>query len=254
MENDQLELSAEETRELEEIRNRKILWWFLAIVCTAAGTVIPFMLTDQAGTIAWSLGIVAAGAMLGLLNSNRPWVFPAMLAAGYTLTGSLIGGVETGSDLIIRLQLGATLAIPAAIGSYAGAVVRKLARGRMQIYGSGTPRIARMIAIVIGTLASIVFVKLPGQNGVVFATLMLLVSALVLGYMYSDRLWRWVIMLGYGIPLAALLRTILELYYYPEANGLFPIELSLAVILAVLPTLLGSMVGRALHRYRLRTH
>ncbi|MBL0060050.1 MAG: hypothetical protein IPP40_00735 [bacterium] len=111
-----------------------------------------------------------------------------------------------------------------------------------------------MIAIVIGTLASIVFVKLPGQSGVVFATILLLVSALVLGYMYSDRLWRWVIMLGYGIPLAALLRTILELYYYPEANGLFPIELSLAVILAVLPTLLGSMVGRALHRYRLRTH
>ena len=250
----QPEFTAQETRELEEVRNRKILWWFLAFVSTAAGTIIPFMLTDQAGTIAWSLGIVAVGAVLGLLDSRKPWVFPAMLAAGYTLAGSLIGGMETATDLIIRLQLGATLAIPAAIGSYAGAVVRKIVRGRLQLSGPETPRIARMIAIVIGTLASIVFVKLPGQNGVVFATLMLLVSALVLGYMYSDRLWRWVIMLGYGIPLAALLRTILELYYYPEANGLFPIELSLAVILAVLPTLLGTMVGRALHRYRLRTH
>ncbi len=254
MEKAQPELTAQETRELEEIHNRKILWWFLAFVSTATGTIVPFMLTDQVGTIAWSLGIVAAGAVLGLLDSRRPWVFPAMLAAGYTLAGSLIGGMETAADLIIRLQLGATLAIPAAIGSYAGAVVRKIVRGRLQLSGPETPRIARMIAIVIGTLASIVFVKLPGQNGVVFATLMLLVSALVLGYMYSDRLWRWVIMLGYGIPLAALLRTILELYYYPEANGLFPIELSLAVILAVLPTLLGSMVGRALHRYRLRTH
>lgn len=254
MEKAQPELTAHETRELEEVRNRKILWWFLAFVSTAAGTIIPFMLTDQAGTIAWSLGIVAVGAVLGLLDSRKPWVFPAMLATGYTLAGTLIGGMETATDLIIRLQLGATLAIPAAIGSYAGAVVRKIVRGRLQLSGPETPRIARMIAIVIGTLASIVFVKLPGQNGVVFATLMLLVSALVLGYMYSDRLWRWVIMLGYGIPLAALLRTILELYYYPEANGLFPIELSLAVILAVLPTLLGTMVGRALHRYRLRTH
>ncbi len=254
MEKDQSELTAQATRELEEIRNRKILWWFLAFVSAAAGTIVPFMLTDQAGTIAWSLGIVAAGAVLGLLDSRRPWVFPAMLAAGYTLAGSLLGGMDSATDLIIRLQLGATLAIPAAIGSYAGAVVRKIARGRLQLSGPETPRIARMIAIVIGMLASIVFVKLPGQNGIVFATLMLLVAALVLGYMYSDRLWRWVVMLGFGIPLAALLRTILELYYYPESNGLFPIELSLAVILAVLPTLLGTMIGRALHRYRLRTH
>lgn len=248
------ELPLQETHEQEEIRNRKILWWFLAMVSTVIGTVIPFMLTDQAGTIAWSLGIVASGVVLGLLDSRHPWVFPAMLTAGYTLAGSMLGGVELVSDFLLRLQLGATLAIPAAIGSYAGAVGRKLLRGRLHVSGPETPRIARLLALTIGSIASIIFIKMPGQNGVMFSSMVLLVSALTLGYLYSDRLWRWVIMLGYGIPLAALLRTILELYYYPEANGLFPIELSLALTLAVLPTLVGTMVGRALHNYRLRAH
>lgn len=244
----------QETHEEEEIRNRKILWWFLAIVTTAAGTVVPFMLKDQAGTVVWSIGIVASGVVLGLLDSHKPWRFPAMLALGYMLAGSLLGGVETAKDLLVRLQLGATLAVPAAIGAYAGAVGRKLLRGRLQMSGPETPRSARFIALTVGTIASIIFVKIPGQQGVLLSSIVLLVPALVLGYLYSDRLWRWVILLGYGIPLSALLRTCLELYYYPESNGLFPIELSLAVTLAVFPTLLGLMAGREFHRYRLRTH
>lgn len=243
-----------QTREQDEIKNRRILWWFLAIVGTVIGTIVPFMLTDQAGTIAWSLGIVASGVILGLLDSRHPWIFPALLASGYTLAGSLLGGIETVSDILLRLQLGATLAIPAAIGSYAGAVGRKLLRGRLQVSGPETPRIARLLALTVGSISSIIFIKLPGQDGILYSSALLLVSAIVLGYLYSDRLWRWVILLGYGIPLAALLRTILELYYYPEANGLFPIELSLAMAIAVLPTLVGTMAGRALHQYRLRTY
>ncbi|MCB1059091.1 MAG: hypothetical protein KDB65_02560 [Calditrichaeota bacterium] len=242
------------TREAEEIRNRKILWWFLALVSTAAGVVVPFMLTDQAGTIMWTLSIVASGMILGLLDSRKPWVFPVLLALGYSAAGTLLGGFGNLPDLLVRLQLGATLAIPAAIGSYAGAVLRKLARGRLQVHGKETPRSARWIALAIGSISSIIFVKIPGQVGIFYSFTLLLGAALILGYMYSDRLWRWVMLLGYGIPLAALMRTILELYYYPEANGLFPIELSLAMALAVLPTLLGTMAGRALHRYRLRTH
>jgi hypothetical protein len=243
----------QETHEAEDIRNRKILWWFLALISTAAGVIVPFMLTDQAGTILWTLSIVASGAILGLLDSRKPWIFPVMLAVGYSIAGTLLGGWASFEELLMRVQLGATLAIPAAIGSYGGAVARKLARGRLQIHGKDTPRSARMVALAVGTIASIIFVKLPGQTGVALSFSLLLVAALVLGYMYSDRLWRWVMLLGYGIPLAALLRTILELYYYPEANGLFPIELSLAMALAVLPTLIGTMAGRALHRYRLHT-
>lgn len=254
MENPATGLTPQRTRELEEIRNRRILWWFLAIVATCAGTVIPFMLTDQAGTIAWSLSIVVSGVILGLLDSRRPWVFPVLLALGYAAAGTLIGGISSVGEVITRFQLGATLAIPAAIGSYAGAVVRKLARGRLQLSGPETPRSARWIALTVGTIASIIFVKMPGQYGILWSFTLLLSSAIALGYLYSDRLWRWVMMLGYGIPLAALLRTILELYYYPEANGLFPIELSLALSLAVLPTLVGTMVGRALHRFHLRTN
>jgi len=252
MENIQVNQPLQETHEAVEIRNRRILWWFLAIISTAVGTIVPFMLEDQAGTILWSLSVVSCGAILGLLDSKRPWIFPLMLASGYTLAGSLIGSLGSFSDLLMRLQLGATLAIPAAIGSYAGAVARKLVRGRLRTSGPVTPRSARLIALSIGSISSIVFVKMPGQTGVVIAFTILLVSALILGYLYSDRLWRWVILLGFGIPLVALLRTSLELYYYPETNGLFPIELSLALILSVLPTLLGTMVGRALHRFQAR--
>lgn len=241
-------------REQEEIRQRKILWWFLASACTIVGTIVPFMLTDQAGTIAWSLGILISGIILGLLNSRTPWVFPLMLTGGYTLAGTLLGGFDTFGGLLMRLQLGATLAIPAAIGSYAGAVIRKLLRGRLHWSGNDTPRVARWAALAIGACASIIFVKMPGSEGVLLASLLLLISAVYLGYRYSDRLYRWVILLGYGIPLAALMRTVLELYYYPEANGLFPIELSLAVAVAVFPALVGSMAGRALHRFKLRTH
>ena len=242
------------TQEQVEIRNRKILWWFLAILATFGGTVMPFMLDNQAGTIAWSLGIVLAGLVLGLLDSRRPWIYPLLLAAGYTVVGTLLGGIEQLSDLAIRLQLGATLAVPAAIGSYAGAVIRKLLRGRLRWGGPETPRSARWIALTIGSIASIIFIKMPGIDGMIVASILLLGAAVYLGYRYSDRLWRWVILLGFGIPMVAFLRTCLELYYYPEANGLFPIELSLTMVLAVLPTLLGTMAGRALHRFRLRTH
>ncbi|MCB9366820.1 MAG: hypothetical protein H6508_06555 [Calditrichaeota bacterium] len=245
--------STESQQEREGTRQRRILWWFLAMVCTIGGVAAPFMLTDQAGTIAWAMAIVLAGAVLGLLNSQRPWLYPVMLALGYALVGLLLGGFESWKALLIRLQLGATLAIPAAIGSYAGAVIRKLVRGRMQWTGAETPRAARWAATAMGMCSAVIFVKLPGQNGLILSCALLLLSALYLGYHYSDRLWRWVVLLGFGIPLVALMRTALELYYYPEANGLFPIELSLAVAVAVFPSLLGSMVGRALHRYKLRT-
>jgi len=241
-------------REHEEQRQRKILWWFLAAAFTIVGTIVPFMLDDQAGTIAWSLGILLAGFTLGLLNSRTPWKFPLLLTGGYTLAGVLLGGWEDMSTLLMRLQLGATLAIPAAIGSYAGAVVRKLVRGRLHWSGQETPRAARLSALAIGAISSVIFIKVPGRTGVIYAGLLLLAAAVFLGYRYSDRLYRWVILLGYGIPLAALMRTSLELYYYPEANGLFPIELSLALIVAVLPVLLGTMIGRAFHQRRLTTH
>jgi len=245
---------AQATQEALEIRNRKILWWFLAVVATFGGTVLPFMMENQAGTILWSLGIVLSGLVLGLLDSRRPWVYPLMLAVGYTAVGTILGGIEQFSDWLMRLQLGATLAIPAAIGSYAGAVIRKLVRGRLQWDGPETPRGARWVALTVGSIASIIFIKMPGLDGMIWSSSLLLGTALVLGYYYSDRLWRWVILLGYGIPMVAFLRTCLELYYYPEANGLFPIELSLTMVLAVLPTLIGTMLGRALHRNRLRPH
>ncbi|MBK6765976.1 MAG: hypothetical protein IPG71_06515 [bacterium] len=241
-------------REQEEHRQRKILLGFLASAFTIVGTIVPFMLTDQAGTIAWSVGILLAGFTLGLLNSRTPWKFPLLLTAGYTIAGVLLGGWDDMSTLLMRLQLGATLAIPAVIGSYAGAVVRKLVRGRLHWSGHDTPRVARMSALAIGAIASIIFIKVPGRAGVLYAALLLLAAALYLGYHYSDRLYRWVIMLGYGIPLAALMRTVLELYHYPEANGLFPIELSLALIVSVLPVLLGTMIGRAYYNHRLHTH
>lgn len=240
-------------KDQDEVRQRRILWWFLAIACSIAGVIAPFMLADQAGTVAWAIGLSVSGLLLGLLNSRAPWRFPVMLALGYTLVGLLLGGFDSWKSMMIRLQLGATLAIPAAIGSYAGAVIRKLARGRLHWSGMETPRVARIAALALGASSAVIFIKIPGKGGLLLASALLLVSAAYLGYHYSDRLWRWVILLGYGIPAAALLRTVLELYHYPEANGLFPIELSLAVAIAVFPTLIGSIAGRALHRYRLHT-
>lgn len=234
----------------QAIFHRKVLWWVLALICTIAGTVTPFMLRDNIGTAIWAFAIFGCGALLGLLDSKRPWIFPLLLAASYAIAGSIVGGIEQIYDVILRLQLGLTLAIPAAIGAYAGAFLRKLARGRFKLHGAETPSVVRTAALLIGAISAASVSIISQPTGSMLAVVLLFAAAAVLGYHYSDRLWRWVLYLGYGIPFAVLVRLAFELRNNPESHGLFPIEISLAIAIAILPALSGAMLGRLFHQAR----
>jgi hypothetical protein len=69
-------------------------------------------------------------------------------------------------------------------------------------------------------------------------------AATAISYLKPQRLWRWVIALVPGLPLAVILRIIVDISRVPTSHDLYPLEIGIACIYAIVPVLGGALIGR----------
>lgn len=69
-------------------------------------------------------------------------------------------------------------------------------------------------------------------------------STMFISIIRPDRVWRWAIAVGLGLPAAVILSVMAE----PEAYQLLPLTIILSVLIAIPPALAGGYFGRLVRR------
>jgi hypothetical protein len=231
--------------QLQRNRRKHQQWWSLAILFTIVCTIAPLLMKGKLGSAVWVVGMMAFGAVLGSLSHNRPWRFGLVLSIAFIVEAMLVGGVGTIYDLMDKLRFGVTISIPAFIGSYGGAFVRKLIRHHIHL--TGEPESIRYwkAAAGFGTAAGVLTIIASSAGEVPVPAMALLAgAATAISYLKPQRLWRWVIALVPGLPLAVILRIIVDISRVPTSHDLYPLEVGIACIYSIVPVLGGVLIGR----------
>ncbi|MBU1637048.1 hypothetical protein KKC97_05215 [bacterium] len=226
-------------------RKRRIRWWLLAALFAVLCTLAPLFMQGKVGSVVWVTGMMACGATLGGMNHYRPWRFGLLLSFAFVFEAILIGGSSSIYDLLDKIRFGVTIAIPAFIGSYGGAFIRKLIRHHIHL--TGEPENIRYwkAAVGFGTAAGILTIIANSAGEVPLPAMFLLFSAATaISYLKPERLWRWVVTMTPGLPVAVILRVIFDLSRNPASHDLYPLEIGIAVIYGVVPVLSGAIAGR----------
>jgi hypothetical protein len=242
---DNLTQANEDSGLLQRQRRRQVRWWTLALLFTLLCALAPLFMQGKAGSVIWVIGMMGCGALLGSLNHNRPWRFGLLLSFAFIFEAILINGAHSIFELLDKIRFGVTLSIPAFIGSYGGAFVRKLVKHRIHI--TGEPENIRYwkAAIGFGTAAGILTIAAGSADEVPIPAMILLFSAATaISYLKPERLWRWVVAMFPGVPLAVILRVIFDVSKYPDSHDLYPLEIGIAIIYGIVPVLGGAIAGR----------
>ena len=234
-----------EDDELKRRHRRRVRWWTLAIVFTIACSLSPLLMQGKLGSAVWVIGMMACGATLGGMDHNRAWRFGLLLSFVFIIEAIAISGAYTIYELLDKIRFGVTISIPAFIGSYGGAFVRKLVRHHIHLTGEPENLRYWKAAVGFGTAAGVLTIVTGTTDEVPYAAMILLFSAAVaIAYLKPERLWRWVIAMSPGLPLAVILRVVFDLSRYPDSHDLYPLEIGIAIIYAVVPVLGGVITGR----------
>jgi len=203
------------------------------------------MMTGKSGSVIWVVGIMICGGVLGWLRTRHPWHWGAMLGLAFTLMAIYLGGVASAYDLLGKLRFGVTLAIPAFIGGYAGAFVHKLRHHRIHLTGGPENLRFWKAAVLIGFAAGVLSLVADAAGSVPIASMLLLFgAAIAVAYVKPERMWRWIVALSPGLPLATTLRILVEVTRYPASHDLYPLEIGISLMYAVVPVIAGCIVGR----------
>lgn len=230
---------------IQRRRKRRIRWWLLAVFFAFLCTIAPLLMQGKSGSVIWVIGMMTCGAALGGMNHYRPWRFGLLLSIAFIFEAILIGGSSSIFDLLDKARFGVTIAIPAFVGSYGGAFIRKLVRHHIHL--TGEPENIRYwkAAVGFGTAAGILTIVASAAGEVPLPAMFLLFSAATaISYLKPERLWRWVVAMMPGIPVAVILRVIFDLSRNPASHDLYPLEIGIAVIYGVVPVLGGAIAGR----------
>ncbi len=242
---DNVAQAIEDTGLKQRQHRRRIRWWSLAVLFAILCTLAPLFMQGKVGSVIWVIGMMACGATLGGISHIRPWRFGLLLSFAFVFEAILIDGTYSIYELLDKIRFGVTISIPAFIGSYGGAFIRKLVRHHIHL--TGEPESIRYwkAAIGFGVAAGVLTIVATSSEEIPLPAMFLLFSATTaIAYLKPERLWRWVVAMAPGLPLAVILRVVFDLSRYPESHDLYPLEIGIAIIYGIVPALGGVIAGR----------
>lgn len=71
----------------------------------------------------------------------------------------------------------------------------------------------------------------------------LFLSAMLIGFLRSERTWRWGIAVSFGLPIAAITEIVVDTTFGTARHTLWPLTIILTVFIAVPPAFAGAYVG-----------
>jgi hypothetical protein len=247
--------------DLSKLKHNDYLWWGVACLTGAILWSCPFLLHADGkdrGTsfLIATLALLLSGIVFGYFKPQRPWrwalasVLPLPIIELITFAAvpkEAMGSfslVQILPYLLVKVPIYALQGLPVLIGAYlAGYAKKRATRDESSIVPKGSNRIG-CLGFSLGLLASGIPLLVSKQEMPLIPWVIgLFLCSVGLAVLKPERVWRWAIAVGFGLPAAVIIRIIIDLTQDSSEHNLFPIEIFISLVIAAPCTFAGAYVG-----------
>lgn len=251
--------------DLTHLKNKDGFWWGVAAVLGAGSWIVPlhfrFGLTEGNALLLATACILVTGAVIGFLKPNRPWrwgiasVLLLPVAEIVMLTAGPIEKTEPTFSplallpyLLLKIPIYALIALPALLGAYVGAFAKQGTPKFVHLRASAKSWLWWGLAFLLGLLGGGIPILLTTdyefKSGLLLTWMaVLFLFATIIGIAQPHRAWRWGIAVALGLPVAVILKIIIDSMQDPKLHNLFPFEIIIALFVAVPSSFAGTYFG-----------
>jgi hypothetical protein len=234
--------------------------WVLAALLGLASMALPGFLDLQTPLTIAHMNLFLSGVVVGYFKPHRPWrwgiatvlLFPVTEFVGLT-TAPLPSGPASHLDsllyLLVKLPIYALQALVALLGAYTASIARLGLPSSCFSTACARSVLHWLLGFALGLVVGSVPLLVAPRH-LIFLLWMtgLFLSATVLGVTESSRVWRWGIAVSIGLPTSVILQIIFDIVSGRAPHNVFPIEILVALIIALPSAFLGAYFGVLMKR------
>lgn len=254
--------------DLSKLKYNDYVWWSAACLAGAVMWSLPFLLHPEAkddGTsvLIATLALLLSGMAFGYFKPQRPWrwalasvlLLPIIelitIAAAPKEGASSLSLVQSLPYLLVKVPIYALQGLPVLIGAYLGAYVKKRAAKDDSVSVSKRQNRIWWLGFILGFLSGVpYYLATPRVQASTFPAflfslviIILFLSAMGISFSRPQKVSRWAIAVGVGLPAAVICRIIIDLIQDSSSHNLFPIEIFISLVIAVPSTFAGAYAG-----------
>ncbi|MGB2959967.1 MAG: hypothetical protein WBD30_13850, partial [Bacteroidota bacterium] len=163
------------------------------------------------------------------------------------MTGQSVSIVAIVLTELVTVPIYALIAIPAMLGAYVGSYSkRRVLKSKKKLINKET-LLPWSLGLVLGLLVSGIPTLLVADYGfnnlLPYWSIGLFIASLKMGVTFPVRVWRWGMAVGLGLPIAVILRVIVDVSRDSSSHNLFPFEILIALCIAAVCSFLGAYLG-----------
>ncbi len=254
--------------ESSKLKNNDYLWWGVTCFTGAVLWSLPVLLNAD-GKDGGAFFLIAAlclllfGIAIGYFKPQRLWrwalasvlLLPIVEIIIIAATPKEVAGttslVKSLPYLLVKVPIYALQGLPVLIGTYLGAYVRKRAAKDEIVSVSKRQDRIWWLGFILGFLSGIPYYFATPKSQT--STFPVVLFSLVIGILFSSamgislaqpqRVWRWAIAVGLGLPAAVICRIIIDSIQDSSSHNMFPFEIIISLIIAAPFTFAGAYAG-----------
>jgi hypothetical protein len=228
---------------LTRVTDNDSFWWLLAAILGALGLLSRLALPGPDLLVA-GLGVALAPCVVGYARPTRAWRWgvASVLGAFVVVVVTDLGQAVTAMFL---LPVYALLTLPAIGAAYLGVLFRVGLPRRVELRQTNRDSRLWALSFLLGLLAGGIAVT---AESLAVAAPAFFLAALVMGALERNRVWRWAIAVGLGLPICTMARVVVDGFRDAASHNLWPIELAFSCAFAMALSFGGAGVGTLVRR------
>ncbi len=240
-------------------------WWCTSAILGSLAYIVPlFLKIGSSEDISFDFAVVSLlllGVVIGFLRPTRPWrwglasvlLLPfteivSRAIKSYEMTDQSVSIISIISYVLVMIPIYALIALPAVVGAYIGSYFKKRTLKPETKVKSKNISLPWIFGLILGLLISglpILLIPIyefpnlyPYWIGGLFT------ANVIMGITFQTRVWRWAVAVGLGLPIAVILKIIIDSIFGIMDHNLFPFEIIIALFIAAVSSYSGVFIGK----------